>query len=75
MIQKKRLIMAMQQAKQKRLRIKQCSDSLLWYANLVGQTVPLIREIEEGYLSYEPSGYTNIVLRCDAEIEEEVHAS
>ena len=43
----------------------------MWYADLVGKEVPLLREIAEGYLSREPSGHTNIVKREDAEIIEE----
>lgn len=55
----------------KKLRITKCSDSRMWYANLVGATVPLLREIPEGYLSREPDGYTNIVRREDAEVVDE----
>lgn len=50
------------------LLIKKCSDSMLWYRDLVGQTVPMIKEVDEGYLSREPAGYTNIVRREDAEV-------
>lgn len=50
------------------LKIIKCSDSMLWYLPLVGQQVPLLREIDEGFLSREPSGYVNIVLKDDAEI-------
>lgn len=67
MIQKRPLVIAMQNAHTKCLRIKKCSDSLLWYANLVGKDVPFIRELPEGYLALEPAGYTNIVLKSDAE--------
>lgn len=52
----------------KQLLIKKCSDPQLWYAGLVGQQVPLVREIPEGYLSREPAGFTNIVRREDAEV-------
>lgn len=55
----------------KRLRITKCSDSLLWYADLVGQQVPLVREIPEGYLSREPGGFTNIVRKEDAQLIDE----
>lgn len=48
--------------------IKKCSDPLLWYAGLIGQQVPLLRVETEGYLSREPTGYTNIVRKEDAEI-------
>lgn len=50
------------------LLIKKCSDSMLWYRDLVGQKVPMIKEVDEGYLSREPAGYTNIVRREDAEV-------
>lgn len=50
------------------LLIKKCSDPQLWYANLVGQKVVLLREDSEGYWSREPAGYTNIVRRDDAQV-------
>jgi hypothetical protein len=50
------------------LQINKCSDSMFWYCALVGKQVPFIREINEGYLSREPSGYVNIVKKDDAEI-------
>lgn len=50
------------------LEIIKCSDSMRWYAGLVGKTVPFIREIDEGFLSREPGGYVNIVLTQDAKI-------
>lgn len=52
----------------KRVYIERCSDSLLWYANRVGEYVPFLREIDEGYLSREPAGYTNIVRREDGRV-------
>lgn len=52
----------------KALKIIKCSDSLLWYAKLIGRTVEFIKEVDEGYLSREPAGYTNIVRREDAEV-------
>lgn len=53
----------------KQLLIKSCSDSSLWYRDLVGQTVPLLKMPVFGeYLSREPSGFTNIVRECDAEV-------
>lgn len=52
----------------KAIRIIKCSDSLLWYAKLIGHTVAFIKEVDEGYLSREPAGYTNIVRREDAEV-------
>ena len=50
------------------IKINKCSDSMLWYARLVGETVEFIREIDEGYLSREPADYLNIVRRDDAEL-------
>lgn len=52
----------------KALKIIKCSDSLYWYRDLVGQKVPFIRELGEGYLALEPDGYTNIVQKHDAKI-------
>lgn len=52
----------------KKLRIENCSDPQLWYADLVGQKVELLCEDSEGYWSREPSGYTNIVRREDAQV-------
>lgn len=52
----------------KAIKIIKCSDSLLWYAKLIGRTVEFIKEVDEGYLSREPAGYTNIVRREDAEV-------
>jgi len=54
----------------KQLLINQCSDSRMWYAHLVGKTVPFLKEVEDGFLSREPAGFTNIVQREDAEIVE-----
>lgn len=53
-----------------KLRITKCNDPLMWYAEMVGQTVPLLRTIEkEGcYISVEPAGFSNIVKFGDAEV-------
>ncbi|WP_170941722.1 hypothetical protein [Cellvibrio mixtus] len=51
-----------------RLFIHKCSDPQLWYADLVGHEVELLREDSDGYWSREPAGYTNIVRREDAEV-------
>lgn len=48
------------------LKITGCKDSSMWYAGLVGQRVPLLREESDVYLSREPAGYTNIVRKADA---------
>lgn len=50
------------------LKILKCSDSHMWYSNLVGQTVPLLREYEDCYMSREPEGFANIVRKEDAEV-------
>lgn len=42
----------------------------MWYRTKIGQTVDFIRSIPEGYLSREDAGFTNIVLKEDAEIIE-----
>lgn len=52
----------------KQLQINQCSDPLVWYADLIGQRVQLLREDADGYWSREPGGFTNIVKREDAEV-------
>ena len=55
----------------RQLKIIACSDSLLWYSDLVGQIVPLLREYDDCYMSREPSGFANIVKKQDAEIVRE----
>jgi hypothetical protein len=50
------------------LLITRCSDSLMWYAGMIGQRVPLLRIEADCYLSREPAGWTNIVKTTDAEI-------
>lgn len=50
----------------KRLEITGCSDSSMWYAGLVGERVPFLREEHDCYLSREPAGYVNIVRKDDA---------
>ena len=52
------------------LKIVKCSDPLLWYYDLVGEFVPLIREEAACYISRERAGYTNIVHKYDAEIHD-----
>jgi hypothetical protein len=54
----------------KALKIIRCSDSLMWYCNKVGETVQLVREYEDCYMSREPAGYLNVVRLEDAEIVE-----
>ena len=58
----------------KRLRIIKCSDGMMWYADMVGQTVPYLggwSDSPDVYASREPAGYVNIVKKIDAEIVEE----
>lgn len=52
------------------LRITDCRDGMLWYADKVGHLVDFVRYCDEGYLSREPSGHTNIVRAGDAELLE-----
>ena len=54
----------------KALKIVKCSDPLMWYQNKVGETVQLVREYEDCYMSREPAGYLNVVRLEDAEIVE-----
>lgn len=54
----------------KKLLITSCSDSMMWYAKLIDQIVPFVREEKDYYLSREPAGYINIVLKKDASIIE-----
>lgn len=49
------------------LRVTNCRDPHMWYAGLVGQVVPLVREEADCYWSREPAGYVNIVHKADAE--------
>jgi hypothetical protein len=56
------------------IKIISCSDRLLWYRDLIGQTVPFLGEdIDRGekiYWSREVAGYKNLVRAKDAEIIE-----
>jgi hypothetical protein len=54
----------------KKLLITGCTDSLMWYDKLVHQVVPFVREEKDYYISREPAGYINIVLKKDASIIE-----
>lgn len=55
----------------KAILITGCSDSHFWYADQVGKTVEYVSEYDSEYLSREPAGYTNIILKADAEIIED----
>jgi hypothetical protein len=54
----------------KALLITQCSDRLMWYRNLIGVTVPFLRQYHDCFMSREPAGYANIVKLNDATIVE-----
>lgn len=49
-----------------KLKIINCSDSLMWYRDKVGQEVELLYKIGNWYMSREDSGLANIVLVKDA---------
>ena len=51
------------------LRIISCADPQMWYANLIGLTVPYLGRWPEAYKSREPGGYINRVEFSDAHIE------
>ena len=56
------------------LKVTKCSDGMMWYADMVGQTVPYLGVWSDSldvYVSREPAGYVNIVKKVDAEIVEE----
>lgn len=55
----------------KAIRITGCSDPAFWYVNQVGEIVEYVREYTTEYLSREPAGYTNIILKSDAELIED----
>jgi|APCry1669189034_1035192.scaffolds.fasta_scaffold143470_2 hypothetical protein len=54
----------------KALKIIRCSDPLMWYSDKVGETVQLVREYEDCFMSREPAGYLNIVRLNDAQVIE-----
>lgn len=58
----------------KQLFIIQCPDSLMWYADKVGQLVPFHRDGGDCWWSREPAGYVNIVRREDAQLVESFSA-
>ena len=59
-----------------KLKIVSCNDSRKWYANLIGQEVPLLAIEETEYKSLQPDGFggghrfVNYVSKEDAEIVE-----
>lgn len=52
----------------KAIRIVKCSDRHMWYAPYVGQLAAYYSEYDKEFLSKEPSGYSNIILKCDGEL-------
>lgn len=46
--------------------ITHCNDHLMWYSDMVGQVVLLLREEPDCFISREPAGFTNIVHKRDA---------
>lgn len=55
------------------LKIINCSDTMMWYRDKVGETVVLAKPIDadpEVYWSREPAGYLNIIKKQDAEVVE-----
>lgn len=59
----------------KALKIKDCSDSMMWYRDMIGKTVELAKHPDadqDVYWSREPAGYLNIVKKQDAEIIEDI---
>lgn len=47
------------------LKIIDCSDSLMWYRNRIGDIVDFIGEDEQYYWSRDNGGYKNIVKKRD----------
>ena len=54
----------------KALLITSSGDGMRWYADKVGETVPLLAIERTEYMSREPHGYTNFVQFADAKIVE-----
>lgn len=51
-----------------KIKILKCDDPLMWYSDLVGETVDFVAMKSDCYTSHEPSGLVNIVHFEDAEI-------
>jgi hypothetical protein len=50
------------------LSIRRCSDPQRWYFDMVGKNVPALGvDLVSGWKSKEPTGYTNFILKEDAE--------
>lgn len=48
------------------VKITDCRDPLLWYADKIGQSFSVERITIDGYWAREPSGYINIIFFEDA---------
>lgn len=48
------------------LKIISCDKADKWYANLIGEMVPLLAIEETEYKSRQPDGYINFVSKGDA---------
>jgi len=53
----------------KTITITGCTDSLLWYADRVGQQVVYLGEEDDIYWSRDSGGYKNIVWKKDATVD------
>ena len=53
-----------------KLKIVQCNDGMMWYADKVGELVPYLRTFDDCYMSREPAGFSNIVKLEDADLVE-----
>ncbi len=52
----------------KKIKIIDCSDSLMWYRDKVGELVEFVREDKDFLWSREDAGYLNIVKKQDGQI-------
>jgi len=43
------------------LQIRRCGDPSMWYANRVGEWIPVERLDRDGIWAREPAGYLNII--------------
>lgn len=50
------------------LLITGCDDPMMWYADKIGNRVPLLQDDGRVFLSRETGGYSNIVRREDARV-------
>lgn len=58
----------------KYLKITQCSDTMMWYRDMIGEVVPFLGTDTDTkgpiFWSREPAGYKNVVFQTDAVIIE-----